>query len=237
MSNQPYQIAVTTYVTSTVQLTLAEEPTPQNDAFTNRTLVLGTTNFILGTTAGASLETNEPVHSTWGGKGSVWYSWLAPVSGQAYLEIESAPPNIIQAAVYQGDTLTNLTRLMPIFVPFIYGNFPVEGGTRYAIAVDTQNLLDAVKGPFSLKLGLAVGPPNDAFAKRIRLIGTTNLFGGNIRYAHYEPGEPLITERSLWWTWTAPTDGLITLSNISPPACHTYFALFTGSTVSNLTML
>lgn len=81
-------------------------------------------------------------------------------------------------------------------------------------------------------------PVNDNFANRIPLSGTTVSAGGSNAEASVEPGEPLHAHepggRSVWWTWTAPGSGLVTLTT-EGSNFDTLLAVYTGSTVSNLT--
>src|SRR6266702_4171028 len=58
-------------------------------------------------------------------------------------------------------------------------------------------------------------PDNDNFATRTALYGTTAPATGNSAGATFEPGEPdpsFLGEKSVWWTWTAPTDGSVTIT-------------------------
>src|ERR1041384_573319 len=66
-------------------------------------------------------------------------------------------------------------------------------------------------------LGLfAQAPPNDLFANRTPLVGTNLIATGSNTNATKEPGEPNhagnIGRKSGWWTWTAPTNGDLTIT-------------------------
>lgn len=81
-------------------------------------------------------------------------------------------------------------------------------------------------------------PPNDAFANAFALSGTNfSVTGSNIG-ATAEPGEPSHAGepggRSVWWTWTAPTDGTMTLNTFGS-SFDTLLAVYTGNSIANLT--
>jgi hypothetical protein len=93
-----------------------------------------------------------------------------------------------------------------------------------------------------LRLTFVQPPANDNFADRIALSGTNSTVYGSNMGASLEPGEPNHTPysppsaSSVWWTWTAPTNGRVTLvigSANSGPAV----AVYSGDSVSNLTLM
>jgi hypothetical protein len=123
----------------------------------------------------------------------------------------------------------------------VLSTFNVIGGTEYQIAVDSAN---GPGGNISLQLtmGAAQAPPsNDNFANRITLSGShiSNITGSNVG-ATKEPGEPFhadqLGEKSLWWTWIAPTSGGLTLSTTGS-AIDTLLAIYTGNSVSSLSFV
>src|ERR1043165_7289833 len=86
----------------------------------------------------------------------------------------------------------------------------------------------------------ALAPPdNDNFATRIALYGTNGTSTGNNAGATKEFGEPdpaFMAARSVWWTWTAPADGSLTVSTAGS-SFDTMVTVFTGDTLSNLTLV
>ena len=75
-------------------------------------------------------------------------------------------------------------------------------------------------------------PPNDDFPGLV-LTGTNMVVTGFNVGATNEPGEPFPGSwRSIWWTWTAPADGAVTIGAAS--SYDTTLAVFTGDDVSNL---
>ena len=83
-------------------------------------------------------------------------------------------------------------------------------------------------------------PPNDHFTNRITLTGNSNNIASKNLFASKEPGEPNHANDSgggsVWWTWTAPTNGTLQLASFSTNF-NTLLAAYTGSSVSNLTRI
>jgi hypothetical protein len=107
-------------------------------------------------------------------------------------------------------------------------------GTTYQLAVDGWS---SRTGPINLNIA-PTAPPNDNFANRIALTGdTANATGSNIR-ATGEAGEPNQSgeTNSVWWTWTAPNTGNYTFNTVGS-GYDTWLSLFTGSDVSNLSLV
>jgi len=83
-------------------------------------------------------------------------------------------------------------------------------------------------------------PPNDYFTNRTVITGNSAVkFGTNI-FASKETGEPNhagnVGGKSLWWTWTAPANGILQLNTVGS-TFSTLLAAYTGSSISNLTKL
>lgn len=83
-------------------------------------------------------------------------------------------------------------------------------------------------------------PPNDYFTNRIIIpANTSQVFGTNI-FATKESGETNHANnpggKSLWWTWTAPTNGVLQLNTVGS-SFVALLAAYEGSSVSNLTRL
>ena len=86
-------------------------------------------------------------------------------------------------------------------------------------------------------------PPNDFFTNSTVLNTSSNIIvlGTNV-LATKEPGETnkiagnTAGGHSLWWRWTAPSNGLVTISTIGS-TFSTLLGVFTGDTVSNLTQV
>jgi mucin-19 len=83
-------------------------------------------------------------------------------------------------------------------------------------------------------------PPNDAFANAVALGGTNFSVTGSNVGATKEPGEPNHAGnaggRSVWWSWTAPVSGTMTLNTVGS-SFDTLLAVYTGNSVSALTLV
>jgi phospholipase/lecithinase/hemolysin len=86
---------------------------------------------------------------------------------------------------------------------------------------------------------VATGAPvNDNFANRITLQGTSATASGTNARATRESGEPRHAGnaggKSVWWTWTAPASGTVTVDTMGSNF-DTLLGVYTGSSVSGLT--
>ena len=108
---------------------------------------------------------------------------------------------------------------------------------------DVDNLLpDDIAGAQQLYGSSGFVPPNDAFANATTIEleeGTISLKGANIA-ATREPGEPdhgdVPTGQSVWWKWTAPSNGFVTLTTLGSDY-DTLLAVYTGAALSNLNLV
>ena len=115
-------------------------------------------------------------------------------------------------------------------------SFPVTAGTTYQIAVDGYG---GVSGSITLNLNLApIVKTNDNFADRTSLSGTSVTATGSNVGATKEAGEPNhagnVGGKSVWWTWTAPSSGTVTIDTLGS-SFDTLLAVYTGTSVSALT--
>ena len=210
---------------------------PDNDNFATRIVLVGTNVTTTGSNIGATLEPGELDPSFLGGK-SVWWSWTAPADGAVTITTAGSSFDTMLAA-YTGDTVGNLT-----FVTFndretntSIITFNVVAGTVYQISVDgawgtAGNIV------LHLTLGPTQPPPaNDRFANRALITGSqTNVSASNVG-ASREPGEPFhahaLGANSVWWSWTAPSSGGLTLTT-EGSSIDTVVGVYTGSSISNL---
>ena len=85
--------------------------------------------------------------------------------------------------------------------------------------------------------GAAAAPANDLFANRAALTGGSGSVSRSNLGATIEPGEPrhagIAGGASLWWTWTAPAAGTLTLST-SGSAFDTLLAVYVGDSLISL---
>lgn len=80
----------------------------------------------------------------------------------------------------------------------------------------------------------------DEFSTRVPVSGTVLSVTGSTIGTTKEAGEPNhagnFGGKSIWWTWTAPVSGTVTLSTAGS-AFNTLLAVYTGSSVSALTLV
>jgi len=94
---------------------------------------------------------------------------------------------------------------------------------------------------FGLQIYLTVPPPNDNFANRTVLTGSNVSTNGNNAGASWESGEPYDTyyysgygDKSVWFSWTAPTTGSYLVSVSAPSVYYPILAIYTGTQLSSL---
>ncbi len=140
----------------------------------------------------------------------------------------------------------------PLGYQWLSNNVPLAGATNSILALNNLQPGDAANYKAMVTslhgsttssnavLSVVVGPPNDMFANRINIPGMTNTVAGNNVFATAEPGEPDHGESpggsSVWWTWTAPAAGSVTVSTLGS-TFNTLLAVYTGGAVSNLTLI
>src|SRR5262245_14242055 len=82
-------------------------------------------------------------------------------------------------------------------------------------------------------------PDNDNFATRIPLFGSNPTATGNNTGATFELNEPdlsFLGGKSVWWTWTAPSNGSVTITTAGS-SFDTMLTVFTGTSLSNLILI
>ena len=221
---------------------------PANDNFAVRTALFGTNTSAAGNNIGATKEVDEPDPNFTGGK-SVWWTWTAPADG--YVTITTTGSSFdTTLAVYTGIVLSNLTLVTfnDTELDTSIVTFNAGAGSVYQIQVDgcDNDFYETNNAEGNISLQLTLGPvqtppANDNFANRITLSGThlSNVPGSNLG-ASAEPGEPFHADtlgmKSVWWTWTAPSSGGLTLTT-QGSVIDTVLAIYTGNSVSNLTLV
>lgn len=219
-----------------------------NDNFANAETLSGFSGTVKGNNARATAESLEPDHLGISSPvNSLWWTWTPPFDGSMELDTFGSSFDTT-LAVYTGDSLSSLS--------LIAGNDDTDGtrsrvafnftqGEQFRIAVDG---FGNATGDVVLNYQVSVQPllsfvGNDLFANRTDLGQVTRLSadGGNNSLAGGEAGEPDHAARSaplqsLWWTWTAPTAGSVTLSTIGSDF-DTTLATYTGSFVGALSLI
>ncbi|MDB6030054.1 MAG: hypothetical protein JWM16_392, partial [Verrucomicrobiales bacterium] len=198
---------------------------PQNDQFTNRIVISGTSTNVPATLASASIEPGEPPFR---GGHTVWWSWTAPFSGKLGLVISSFQFTTA-VRLYTGTSLTNL--LLTGENPYANAQafFPVLSGQTYQIAVDSPS---STPGPFTFTLNFLPLPVNDFFADRIVLTNETVLVDGTSRGATADPLVPQDTGR-VWYSWKPAKRGAAAI-NVTHNQNPVAFSIYRGTSFTNL---
>jgi hypothetical protein len=169
-----------------------------------------------------------------------WWTWTAPISGVVTISTMGSAFDTL-LGVYTGTTVSALSVVAANdnqgFFPFSAVSFTATGGTPYQIAVDG---FGGASGSIQLSLKMSVPPPNDAFANRIPLSGSSVTTTGSNDNATKEPGEPPHAGntggKSVWWTWTATSSGPVRVATTGS-AFDTTLAIYTGTSVNALTLI
>lgn len=179
-------------------LTLTVIPGPPNDNFANAQLVEGRTIRVPGTLAGASRELGEPNHRGSDLGASVWFKWVPTFTARVAARTSGTGAHL---RVFQGSALDDLQEIET----FPTGYYWVVEGKQYYFVVDAPP--DAVENIF---LSLGLPPLNDLYAQR-QVIETLGVkYRSATVFAGIEPSEPSTSGPSIWWSWTAPEDGVLT---------------------------
>lgn len=212
---------------------------PANDSFSSAAVLSGMVAQGIGANVCASKEAGEPNHAGDAGGRSIWYQWTPTNSGPAVVTTTGSDFDTL-LAVYTGTRLDGLTLIAANddIVPQTERQsrvlFNAVSGTTYRIAVDGWH---AAVGRVILKIN---PPPNDAFANCASLAGIAGTNAGYNLGASKEQGEPAhagnIGGHSVWYCWTAPTNSLYVFY-LDDCNYDSTIAVYTGNTVSNLTLV
>lgn len=212
-------------------LSLRMPGAPANDNLADATLLSGDIISVPATTLDATIEAGEPENEPgFPLSRSVWFRWVAPAAGSARVGFIHA-----WVGVYTGNNVTNLVKV----ASGIYGvlSFSTTPGATYFIGIADAHEESSAQ---VLNLVLTRRAPNDNFAARMSVIGELFTASGSNTMATMEIGEPTHgwtnSSGSVWWTWTAPRDGVATLHGYAVgQRTIPVMAVYTGDAVSNLT--
>lgn len=230
-----YQIAVDGYNSATGSISLTIEqpvPPPANDSFAARDTLSGAPTSVAGTNVGATVEVGEPSHAGYSPSTTVWWTWTAPTTGECQFQVTNASFTSLMG-IYSGTALNGLMQVGSAYATNVAA-VPVVAGTSYQIAVGGFS-----SGTFTLNVGAILpAPPNDLFADRQVLPSNITIISGTIQGATKEAEEPNHGGdpggRSVWYSWTAPTTGELTLQ-VTNNSFGPLIGVYTGSSVNSLT--
>ncbi|MDB6149846.1 MAG: peptidase and in kexin sedolisin [Chthoniobacter sp.] len=214
---------------------------PINDPLAGATEIPGSRFVVDGSNLSATKEAGEPTHGGNTGGASVWWKWTAQAAGPVTLTTEGSGFNTL-LGVYTGSAVGSLNLVASNDnasggVTWSSVSFTAVEGMTYRIAVDgfggaTGDIVLNGDGPSSV--------PNDDFLDRLPLNGASFAQTGSSTEATKEPGEPNHASnrggRSVWWTWTAPASGPVTVKTLGS-SFDTLLAIYTGSSLGGLTSI
>lgn len=229
-----YQIAVDGALGAKGNVALSLRIEPANDDFERASILMGSSQAVTASNFNADKQAGEPNHAGSPGGSSLWWSWTAPVSGQAIVDTRDSAIDTI-LAVYTGNNLSSLTLVgenddlqAGIFASEIA--FNAVAGTRYYFAADGF-------GGQQGTINLSVRVVHDAFADAALLPGSRLSITDSSLGATKELQEPnhagFPGGASLWWRWIAPVSGNVELDTIGSDF-DTLLAVYTGTDVADL---
>jgi len=187
-------------------------------------------------------ETNEPAHASGNpASSSVWYVWRPTATGTATVQTRGSALDTVLAA-YQGTQLKGLRQIASndnepglTTSRIVFG---VRNGETYYLAVDGKN---GATGSYILSASLngsvPPAPVNDNLTNAVAITGAPlQLEGANLS-ASGQNGEPTGALRtSVWYLWTAPQSGVVTVST-QGSSFDTTLGAYTGTSLASLTLL
>jgi subtilisin-like proprotein convertase family protein len=211
---------------------------PANDNFANAQALSGGFSAVQANNQNATVEPGEPNHAGNPGGHSLWFQWTAPITKSVTIDTIGSSFNTL-LAVYTGTSVSSLTPIASnddISSPDNLQSsvtFNANVGVVYDIAVDGYN---GATGSVVLTINQTI--QNDSFNLCTYIGGVSGRVYGSNSGATKEAGEPNHVGNtggaSVWYCWTAPITGLATFDTLGS-TFNTVLAVYTGSSVSNLT--
>jgi subtilisin-like proprotein convertase family protein len=209
-----------------------------NNLFAFRAFLSGNTVTATGDTAGAGKEIGEPNHAGDPGGNSLWWTWTAPADGSLTVDTFGSDFDTL-LGVYTG---TNIAALAPVASNDDFNgstsrvSFVVTSGTAYHIAVDGFRGASGI-AQVHLAFQPGAGLFNDNFADRTLLSGESLTLNASNAEATLEINEPShggrTGGRSLWWSWTAPRDGVVVINTLGS-SFDTTLGVYVGEDLGSL---
>ncbi len=188
---------------------------PDNDLFENAQALSGEPISLTIDPSSATIEQGDPE-----ARESIWYSWQAPSDGNFLVSSDSGSA----VRVYRGDSLPSLGSL-----PNLRSQTSVHAVAGEILYL---NLTPSLTREGFLSILRTELPANDDFENRIDLGNNEEVeINSDQSLSTFQDDDPANLREnqrvgSVWWQWTAPRDGLLSVSG------NLYF--FTGSNLDLL---
>ena len=188
-----------------------------NDNFSDRVVLAGLSAVLEGDTGLAGVEEHEPGIDAGSDRDkarSLWWEWVAPVSGKLGISPEiSTRAEINLYTSYRNPP--EIGRLRRVYSTYS-SSISVSEGKRYFIQVITDSHAPAgARFGYAMTLkdryGRVIPPPpeNDEFDERIDLGSALGVIVvGTMRGSTPDAGQTGSSDSSIWWSWTAPRSGV-----------------------------
>jgi hypothetical protein len=208
---------------------------PANDGFNSPIVIGRRIESVFASTACATKEAGEPNHTGRNVTNTIWFRWTAPYTGNAIITTEGSTFNTL-LAVYRGAGFGALNSVASSNddgqKQTSRVSFNATSNTVYQIAV--AGLANAPGG-----VALHINPGrNDRLADAETLTGRSGRLAGMNTAATRTAGEPehagISGTNSVWFSWTADTNGLVQLDT-GGSNFDTLLAVYTGTQESGLT--
>lgn len=200
------------------------------DSFAARPKVTGGNVVFTGDSTSAGIEPGETAGMHGGERDhTVWAEWVAPDNGWVTFDSLGTSIKNPMMAVYVGTQIDKLMSVARGFDPDGSGpnpawvRFPATKGTAYVIVMDSTTDTSSGDGLLQLNLTLTpnAGPPSvvgsDAYSRRNSLEGYEAWGVCNNEKGSQDPFEPPTigdSKRTVWWAWTAPATGTVSLNTL-----------------------
>ena len=232
------QVNMSATLSVTATFSLLASSLPANVNFAARRVLSGSIISDTGSNRAATKEASEPSHAGNAGGKSVWWTWTAPTAGDMIIDTAGSNFDTL-LAVYTGSALGGLSVVAqnddttPLSSSV---RFTLTQGQTYQIAVDGY-----AGASGSIALNLRPAPPlNDNFSARFTLNGAAVTTTGQNIGASKETLEPNHAGnsggKSVWWRWTAPATGPVTIHTIGS-TFDTTLGVYTGASVGALSLV
>ena len=222
---------------------------PPNDDFANRMVLTG--QAVSSTPVDITDATREGLERSETADQTVWYSWTPPQDGIVTITTNTSTFYNRVISVFNGDSLAYLTLA---YTTFDYENddlddtdltFPVKAGLTYQISIGNLGggtetgtaVLNIRNAATTITAPVVICTPadgSDNFANAQSLGSNPVVSGFTYNYDATSEGLESAYDGShtVWWVWTAPTDGVLSVST-SGTDFYSRLAIYTGSSLGD----